>query len=131
MSAASSAHPTNGPDPGRLATVHTFPASRPPRRHQRRENPVVPPAPTPSSGPGPELGPHEQLAATLEDLFAGHRRSLTDEHTVQDFLITLGAVRDLLSGALTRGVLDEGAHQDLDAMIAGMMAAPGLLAGNP
>lgn len=128
MSAASSAHPTDGPDPGRLATVHTFPASRPPRRHQRRETPVVPPT---TPGPGPELGPHEQLAATLEHLFAHHRRSLTDEHTVQDFLITLGAVRDLLSGALKRGVLDESAHQDLDAMIEGMMAAPGLLAGSP
>ncbi|MGW2384357.1 hypothetical protein [Streptomyces sp. NPDC001658] len=122
MSAADPAHPTTGGSRGRLATVHTFPASRPPRRIQRRESTTVP------ATPAPDLTPHEQFAATLEDLFAKHGRSLTDEGTVQDFLITLSAIRDLLAGARSSGMLEPEAHRELDATIEGMMAVPKMLA---
>ncbi|GGS96788.1 hypothetical protein [Streptomyces violaceus] len=76
----------------------------------------------------PNLSPQQKLAGSLERLFADHGRTLTDETTAQDFLITLTYVRRMLEGAGHQGVIDEEQHQDLDAMVQGMMAAPGLLA---
>lgn len=122
MSAAEPARP--GPDRAREGTVILFrtPASRPPRRTQRRESPHVP------IQPGPEMTPHLRLAASLEKRFAGQGQSLTDEETAQAFLLTLREVRTMLQGALAEGRLGEEEHHTLDAMVEGMMAAPGLLA---
>jgi hypothetical protein len=122
MSAAEPTHP--GPDHALMATVTQIrTAARPPRREQRRE-PRVPHQPT----PGSELSPHEKMAAWLEDLFAGHSRSLTESETAEAFLTTLSAVRTLLVGAREKGVLGEEAFEELDALLEGMMTAPGLLA---
>lgn len=122
MSAAEPAHP--GRDSSQWAAILELPtsAARPLRRKQRRERTTVPPQ------PGRELNPHEKLAASLEHLFAKHGRSLTDEETVQDFLIALAAFRNLLEGARVQGMLTEDTHRDLDGMLEGMAAAPGLLA---
>lgn len=79
------------------------------------------------SSPGPELTPQQKLAASLEARFAAHGRTLTDEATAEDMLITLAAVRTMLEGAHAQGVLADDAYRDLDAMIEGMMGAPGLL----
>lgn len=120
MSAAEPAHPE--PDRARPATVITFPpASRPPRRTQRRERPTAVP-------PDPQHDAHQRLAATLESVFATHGRSLTDHDTAQDYTITLGEVRRMLEGAHIQGIIGDEAHRELDAMIKGMLAAPGLLA---
>lgn len=78
--------------------------------------------------PDPNLTPQQKLAASVERLFADHSRSLTDEDTAQDYLITLTFVRKMVEGAQHQGVIDETQQQDLDAMLAGMMDAPGLLA---
>lgn len=111
-----------GPDPRHPVTVIPFhSASRPPRRTLRRERTTAVP-------PDPELDAAQRLAATLEDLFSRHGRSLTDDDTAEDYRITLGAVRSMLEGAREQGVLDDEQHQDMDAMIAGMLDAPGLLA---
>lgn len=115
------------PGPDRALTAPVIPlirstANRPQRRPTRRERQHVPPQ------PAPDLTPHEKLAATVEDLFAKHGRSLTDPETAQDYLITLRMVRIMLTGALKEGVLEAGVHADLDAMVEGMMSAPGLLA---
>jgi hypothetical protein len=123
MSAAEPTHP--GPDHALMATVTQIrTADRPQRREQRRESPRVPQQPT----PGSELSPHEKMAAWLEDLFAGHSRSLTESETAEAFLTTLSAVRTLLVGAREKGVLGEEAFTELDALVEGMMTAPGLLA---
>ena len=78
--------------------------------------------------PTSSLTPHERLAARMEDLFAKHGRSLTDPDNAEDYLITLRAVRIMLRGALEEGVIVQEAFADLDAMLEGMMTAPGLLA---
>lgn len=118
MSAAEHAHPE--PDqPGTVILFRT--ANRPPRRNARRERTTVP------AQPDPSLTPQERLAARIERLFADHGRSLTDDGTTQDFLITLGFVRTMLEGAGRQGLIDDTQRQDLDAMVEGMMAAPGLL----
>jgi hypothetical protein len=123
MSAAEPATP--GPDHALMAAVTPIvrTAARPPRREQRRESPRVPQQPTSGSG----LSPHEKLAATVENLFAKHGKSLTDEDTAEDFLITLQAVRIMLRGAREQCLVGEDAFTDLDVMLEGMMAAPGLL----
>lgn len=121
----SAAEPSHGPDRAPTATVIPLirsTANRPQRRPTRRERPHVPQQP--ASG----LTPHEKLAATVEDLFAKHGRSLTDPETAEDYLITLRMVRIMLQGAHAEGVIAEEAHGDLDAMVEGMMTAPGLLA---
>lgn len=124
MSAAEPAHP--GPDHGLMATVtpiiRSSTAARPQRRDPRRERPHVP------QQPQSDLTPHEKLAATVEDLFSKHGRSLTDSESAEDYLITLRAVRIMVRGAHVQGILGEEAFADLDAMLEGMMAAPGLLA---
>ena len=125
MSAAEPAHP--GPDGALTATVipiirNSSTAARPPRRDKRREHPHVP------QQPQSDLTPHEKLAASVEDLFAKHGRSLTDPDSAEDYLIALRAVRIMLSGAHQQGVIGAEAFADLDAMIEGMMTAPGLLA---
>lgn len=125
MSAAEPAH--DGPDRALTATVIPLirdTAARPPRREKRRE----PHVPSPSAS---GLTPHEKLAAVVEDLFAKHGRSLTDPGSAEDYLITLRAVRIMLAGALEQGLLAQDAQdvfKDLDAMVEGMMTAPGLLA---
>lgn len=121
MSAAEHADP--GPDQPGPATVLSFPtAIRPSRRTARRERTAVPPQ------PNPNLSPHEKLAGSVERLFADHGRTLTDETTAKDFLITLTYVRKMLEGARHQDLINEEQQQDLDAMVQGMMAAPGLLA---
>ncbi|MFB7738263.1 hypothetical protein ACFC08_28520 [Streptomyces sp. NPDC056112] len=82
---------------------------------------------TPMPGPGPDLTPQQKLAASLEARFAAHGRTLTDADTAEDMLITLATVRTMLEGARAQGILTDDAYRDLDAMIEGMMAAPGLL----
>ncbi len=121
MSAAEPTH--SGPDHALMATVTPIvrTAARPPRREKRREALRVPQQPT------SDLTPHEKLAATVEDLFAKHGRSLTDQETAEDFLITLQAVRIMLRGAREQGLVGEEAYKDLDVMLEGMMTAPGLL----
>ena len=118
MSAAEPARP--GPDHPRAGTVLPFTASRPPRHRKRRENRVP--------EPRADLTAHDKLAASVEDLFAKHGRSLTDAETAEDYLITLRFVRIMLKGALNRGKLTEEQYQVRDGMVEGMMTAPGLLA---
>ena len=122
MSAAEPVNP--GPDHALMATVTPIvrTAARPQRQDLRREKPRVPHQPT------SDLTPHERLAATVEDLFAKHRRSLTHSETAEDYLITLRAVRIMLAGAREQGLVGQEAFADLDAMLEGMMTAPGLLA---
>lgn len=124
MSAAEPARP--GPDHGLTATVIPIireTAGRPQRRTQARESrPHVP------QQPASELTPHEKLAAVFEELFAKHGRSLTDSETAEASLITLRMVRSMLRGAHEKGVIGEDAFADLDALLEGLMAAPGLLA---
>lgn len=113
-----------GPEglPTASAPVLYLQAARP-RRRPRSERIRVPDQPT------GDLTPHERLAATLEGVFARQGRTLTDDGTVTDFLITLGEVRRLLAGALAQGLLDETQHGTLDGMLEGMEAAPGLIGG--
>jgi len=122
MSAAEPVNP--GPDHALMATVTPIvrTAARPPRQDLRREKPRVPQQPT------SDLTPHERMAAWLEDLFADHSRSLTESETAEAFLTTLRAVRTVLVGARKKGVLNEEAFVELDALLEGMMTAPGLLA---
>lgn len=121
MSAASSAHP--GPGHPYLAAVVPLDQAARPRRHPRSERTSVP------SQPIGDLTPRQQLAATLEAVFARQHRSLTDKGTAGDFRITLGEVRKLLRGALERHLLNEDQFRTLDGMVEGMEAAPGLLTG--
>jgi hypothetical protein len=121
----SAAEPVDqGPDHALMATVTPIvrTAARPPRREKRREALRVPQQPTAG------LTPHEKMAAWLEDLFAGHSRSLTESETAEAFLTTLSAVRTVLVGARKKGRLSEEAFVELDALLEGMMTAPGLLA---
>jgi hypothetical protein len=116
--------PDHAPQPGTVILFRS-PASRPPRRTQRRESPHVPIPP----GPGQELTPQQRMAAALEKRFADETgQSLTAEETAAAFLCTLRQVRTMLHGALAEGQLGEGEHRTLDAMVEGMMAAPELLA---
>lgn len=121
MSAAEPARP--GPDRtnrSRAGSVLPFPtaANRPPRRTKRREMTAVPDQP---------LTPQQVLASSIETAFARRGRSLTDDDTATDYLITLQTVRLMLEGARIRGVLEDGTHRELDALLAGMEDAPELL----
>ena len=78
--------------------------------------------------PDQPLTPQQTLATSIEAAFARKGRSLTDEQTAQDYLITLNTVRLMLKGAKAHGVLEDGTHRELDAMLAGMEEAPGILA---
>lgn len=121
MSAAEHADP--GPDQPGPATVLSFPtAIRPSRRTARRERTAVPPQ------PNPNLSPQERLTAWVEQAFKKHRRTLTDPDTAEAFLIAAGVMRHVVDGALAQGLIDEGAHQELNGMLTGLEAAPGLLA---
>jgi hypothetical protein len=124
MSAAESARTGHSPAGPCLAPV--VPLSKAARRPRRTssERTRVPAQPT------GDVSPQQRLAATLEAVFARHRRSLTDESTAEAFLITLGEVRRLLHGALEQGALEDDQHETLDAMLQGMEAAPGLLTGH-
>ncbi|MGW2520530.1 hypothetical protein ACWC09_26645 [Streptomyces sp. NPDC001617] len=110
-------HHDNGP-----ATV-LFLSSARPRRHRSSERTSVPPQ------PAPNISDEQRLAAALEAVFARRHRSLADEGTALDFLITLGEFRKLLRGALEQGLLKDHQYRTLDAMLEGMQSAPGLLAG--
>ena len=124
MSAAESAR--TGPGhlgPCLAPVVPLSKATRPPRPTSS-ERKRVPAQPT------GEVSPQQRLAATLEAVFARHRRSLTDVSTAEAFLITLGEVRRLLDGAREQGQLDDDQHHTLDAMLQGMEGAPGLLSGH-
>lgn len=115
---AEPAHP--GPDPRRPARVITFPtASRPPR-HKRQETRV------PADEQHP-LTTEKRLAASLEQAFNEHGRTLTDTDTAEAFTISIGIVRTMLEGARVGTVIDDGQHAELDAIYLGMLAAPGLL----
>lgn len=112
-----------GTDHPMAATVLAFSKRRAgSTRHARRERTIVPPE------AASELTPQQKLAASLEARFAQFGRTLTDAGSAQDFRITLGAVRGMLEGARHQGMLTEEAWQDLDAMLEGMLGAPGLLA---
>lgn len=121
MSAERARHGTDHP----TAAVIAFPQKASRSRHSpRRERTRVPE----QSRPGPDLTPQQKLAAWLEGQFAKYGRTLTDEDTAEGMRITLAAYRTVLEGALKQGKISEDAHRDLDAMVEGMMAAPGLLA---
>lgn len=122
MSAAEHADP--GPDqPGGPATVLSFPtAIRPSRRTARREKTTVP------AQPNPNLSPQEKLTAWVERAFTEHRRTLTDPDTAEAFLIATGVMRHVVDGALAQGLVDEDAHRELNGMLTGLEASPGLLA---
>ena len=121
MSAAESAHGTDHPVHPGTGTVLPFPAARP-RRHPRSERTTVPIQP---DGP---LSDDERMAAKLEQVFAQHGRSLTDENTALDVGIILGEWRKILARAREAGRIDDVAHQSLDGMLEAMIAAAALLA---
>ncbi|MGV9226352.1 hypothetical protein ACWDPF_27205 [Streptomyces albogriseolus] len=75
------------------------------------------------------LTTEERLAASVEEKFRQHGRTLTDESTAEVFTISLGIVRTLLEGARHGEVIDDGQHAELDALYLGMLAAPGILGG--
>ena len=118
MSAAEPVDP--GPDggPGTVILFRKNPSMR--RKKQCRED-TVPNQREPSDSP------QQRLAESLETLFLKHGRTLTDDDTAQDFLITLQAVLKMHDGALQQGVVGEEAHRELSAMIQGMMTAPRLV----
>ncbi|MCX4571569.1 hypothetical protein OOK48_35195 [Streptomyces viridodiastaticus] len=73
------------------------------------------------------LTPEQKLAASLEDTFNQHGRTLTDETTADIFTISIGIARTMLEGARHGTVIDDGQHRELDALYTGMLQAPGLL----
>lgn len=118
MSAEPARHgPNHAARPAAVIPIHT--ASRPQRHTPRRRTTAVPSEPA--------LTPEQRLAASIEEIFARHGRSLTDDDTAEDYRIALGAVRSMLQGAREQGVLNDEQHQNLDAMIVGMLNSPTLL----
>jgi len=77
--------------------------------------------------PNTPLGPEEQLAAIVEQVFASLGHTLTDDQTAQVYLATLRVVANMHDGALAQGVVDAEAHQTLTGMIRGLEGIPGLL----
>ena len=120
MSAAENARPALT-GPAVLAQVLPITAARP-RREPSSERTSVPPQPDGT------LTPHQRLAAHLEHLLAGLGRSLTDAATADGLRVGLGEARRLLQGARLQGQISQDAQAELDAMLAAMMEAPGLLA---
>jgi hypothetical protein len=119
MPAAEPADP--GPDGGHgPGTVILF-RKRPSMRRRRREDTM------PNAGE-PSASPQQRLTDSIEAYFLKHdARTLTDPETAEAYLITLGLVRNMLEGARVNGVVDDEQHGELQAMIDGMRAAPGLL----
>lgn len=120
MSAADPARPRH-PGPAVLAPVLPINAVRP-RRSPSSERTSVP------LQPDGTLTPHQRVAAHLEQLLADIGRSLTDEATADGLRIALQEARRLLDGARAQGAISKEAQGELDAMLAAMMEAPGLLA---
>ncbi|GHB15255.1 hypothetical protein GCM10018777_55650 [Streptomyces albogriseolus] len=79
--------------------------------------------------PADPLTPEERLAASVEEKFRQHGRTLTDETTAEIFTLTLGIARDMLEGARVGEVINDGQHRELDALYLGMLAAPSILGG--
>ena len=83
----------------------------------------------PGPGPGQEQPTQVQLAEHIETTFNTLPRglTLTDDDTAAAYTVTLGIVRGMLEAAGARGVVDEDQRAELDAIIEGMLAVPGLL----
>lgn len=119
MSAADPAQPVPGLDRGPGTVVRLFRGRRSPARPGRAQEGI--PA---DRG---ESSPQERLADSAEKLFLKHDRTLTDPDTQEVYLITLKLVAGLFEGARVNGVVDDGQHRELHAIINGLRSAPDLL----
>jgi hypothetical protein len=133
MSAADPAHtpPTVMNTRGDAAVIDI--TKRAGRRHtsQGRWKQMGDPAgPEPdATGPRP-TGSQQTLAALaerFEETLNEHRLSLTDDKVAATYMVTLQIVRGLLDGAHAQGIVDEGQHGELAAMVEGVMGAPALV----
>lgn len=119
MSAVEATTPQTGP--GRLAGAVIRMSDHPAARNRRN-----PPRPSPAPAPaGDSL--EQQIALHMEALFHAHGMTLTDDDTVDVYVIALDAVAMMLKGAHADGSLADGPHATLQAMLAGMRNAPQLL----
>lgn len=89
-----------------------------------------------AAGPGPDTPDPRPadpstmptaLAESFEETFNEHRLSLTDDRTASAYTVTLRLVQGLLDGAKAQGLVDNGQHDELFAMIQGVMGAPDLV----
>jgi hypothetical protein len=132
MSAADPAHtpPQIVNAPGDAAVIDI--STRAGRRHtsQRRWEQVGDTVPEPDTPRPRPAGAHAALAALaerFEETFNEHRLSLTDERTADAYKVTLQLVQGLFDGANAQGIVDDGQHQELSAMVDGVMGAPELI----
>jgi hypothetical protein len=77
---------------------------------------------------GPENpSPQQAIAEDMEISFRAINRTLTDDETARVFTHTLGIVQRALEGAAAQDLISEEQHADLNVLLEGMKAAPGLL----
>jgi hypothetical protein len=114
-SSAEPVHPADAPGP----TARIIRFDRHDRRvgRQRAHRSVPPPLHT-------EPTPQQLLAETMEALFLGRDRTLTDEPTAEAYRVTLDAVQLMLDASLGEHKLGEEEHGQLSGMIQGMWSAP-------
>jgi uncharacterized membrane protein YebE (DUF533 family) len=74
-----------------------------------------------------DSGSLRRLAEHVETTFNEAELSLTDDHTVAAFSVTLTLVRGMLEGAQAQGIVDEEQRAELDALFAGVAEIPRLI----
>lgn len=128
MSAADPANPTPPTPPGAGDGAAVINISRRHSAHTTRgrwqpvTNPGHPQADEPAGDDTQAL-----LADHFEKTFNQQNLTLSDDDTAETFRTTLTIVRGILHSAENRNILTEGQRRDLDALIEGMMSAPGLV----
>lgn len=82
-----------------------------------------------TSRPGDGPDTWQKNAQHFEGSFNEHPLNLTlsDDETAGAFTVTVGIVRGLLAGAHATGVIGEEQLAELDALMEGMLSAPGLV----
>jgi hypothetical protein len=71
----------------------------------------------------------ERMAERIEETFIEAGLSLTDERVADSYLVTLGIVQGLMTGAQARGIVDAQQKARLDALLEGAKGAPGFITG--
>jgi hypothetical protein len=81
----------------------------------------------PSTGGPDASSPQQAIAEDMEVGFRAIDRTLTDDETALVFRHTLGIVQQALEGATEHDIINDEQRGDLNVLLEGMKAAPGLL----
>ena len=95
--------------------------------HLADRRPGGPAAGAPTTATSSDTDPAQELAFTVQAMYAARGQSLTDPDTALAFETALGAVLLMVDGARAQDVVDGAQHLALKAMLEDMKQAPQLV----